>query len=282
MTQTNAFGRRVPSNPEILEDPATRAYVRRTLDTVVGALGLREEDSEEVLALAESCPDRELFESQAHAYLARRGALERVPGLLSGRAAQEYVQVAPHARGTRVLDYGCGDGRVGELFAQAGNDVRLADIYEHPHVKETGLPFALLAPGGGSALEGSYDTTLQLAMLHHCEDPMRALTHAAAHTAPGGRLLVIESVYGVREGALGELTHAQQWGAAFFFDRLYNRVLTDPALGVHTPGNYLTPEDWTDAFEGHGLRQLVREDIGIDIAIVPEYHVLYALEKPPA
>lgn len=280
----NAFGKRIPANPEILSDQEVAGHISTTLEELLQTLGhpAPAAATRHILQLAKS-QARKSFERTAHEYLRTSGVIPKLQQELRCRAAQEHAQIKGYVQGPLVLDYGCGDGEVGRLLAEEGNQVMLADVYRHPHIDAItrgGNPrFTLIPHTGSTPLDSQYDTTLLLTVLHHCKDPQATLKEAVQCTREAGKVIVIESVYGVNDGPLARLSREQQWNSAFFFDRFYNNVITDPALGVHTPGNYLTPGGWSRVFRDHGLAEKDRISIGIDLAIVPEYHVLYVLEK---
>ena len=175
------------------------------------------------------------------------------------------------------MDLGCGDGKVGELLSKQNLEVTLADIYEHEHVNSTGLRFLEKVPLGEK-----YDLTLLLTVLHHSEDPLITLKEAKKLTKKSGRIIVIESVYGVEIGDFGKLSSEQQRLTNVFFDHFYNRVIhysDDPNKKVSVPFNFQTPTEWKKTFEDVGLVQIGFEELGIDQPIVPEYHTLHVLEK---
>ncbi len=98
-----------------------------------------------------------------------------------------------------VLDYGCGDGQVAELIAKHTScTVALADVYEHGHIKETGLKFRLF-PQGSAVPFGAeeFDSTLAITVFHHSSNPLNSMKDVCRVTKPGGRVIVIESVFGV-------------------------------------------------------------------------------------
>lgn len=289
--KTNAFGRRIPTYEDMLESPAGNS-IRSRLAEVLCELGDNSLDykfADKLISLAKAAPEQSMFERGAHCYIKRKNILPNIPPKLVARAYQEFCQINPCVRGKTLLDYGCGDGRVGAHFAAEGHHVNLADVYQNPNVAKTGLPFTLLPKEGKIPLSGQFDTTLLLTVLHHSNNPAGTLEQAVKCTKSGGRVIVIESVYGISHYdaeavhedtlKLKHLTEDQQWVQAFFFDRFYNNVITDPKLEVNTPGNYLKPREWTKLFEKAGLAQLERKHLGIDVPIVPEYHVLYVLEK---
>jgi hypothetical protein len=88
-------------------------------------------------------------------------------------------------------------------------------------------------------------------------------------TKKGGRVIVIESVYGVDGKELPEvigekiknylsLSPEQQRKVNIFFDHFYNRVLhysKDAKTKVNMPSNFKTLGNWEKIFVENGLKQ---------------------------
>ncbi|GGE79016.1 methyltransferase domain-containing protein [Stappia taiwanensis] len=101
------------------------------------------------------------------------------------------------ARGTRLLDMGCGWGMTSELFAFAGMDVTAVDI--NPRFVElinrrrekSGLPIkALVGSFEEIPTEGKFDAVLFYECLHHAVRPWVALNQVQKLLKPGGKLLL--------------------------------------------------------------------------------------------
>ena len=112
-------------------------------------------------------------------------------------------------------------------------------------------------------------------------------------TKVGGRVLVIESVYGVDGKQLPaemqkkiteylSLSAEQQRIVNVFFDHFYNRIISynpNPATKVNVPFNFNTPENWQKLFAQQGLEQERVVHLGLDQPLAPEYHTLHVLRK---
>lgn len=288
---TNAFNMDIPSMSKILENPAVAQFIERTLEKVVDHLGICSADRDaavgSLLALARKQQPLAQYEQQGHAILNDAGVVAAIPEKLSDRAALIYSQVSPHLVGTDMCDLGCGDGKVGELIAATGKTVTLSDMYQHPHIETTGLPFTPFTQGDPVPLpDNSADTTLLLTVLHHADDPVALLREGVRITRPGGHVILIESVFGITPeqaasvGAndFGALSAEEQRLGNIFFDHLYNRLIhhsADPANKVNVPFNFNTPARWGTILGQCGAPEQQCLHLGEDQKAVPEYHTLH-------
>jgi len=293
---TNSFGEKIFEPSEVLHDPNVSGTVTSMLYPVLGHLGLSSKETENVTrrslmhAYHESIDN---YEKHAHAVLEEVGVTRLIPKKLEDRAKKIISQISPHLVKGTVLDFGCGDGRVGELLRQQGYKVNLTDVYQNPHIKDTGLDFQLFQQGEDIPFgDNQFDNTLALTVYHHCNDPMKGISECARVTRPSGKVLVIESVFGVNGVGLDKdsqilnkdylsLTPEQQRRVNIFFDHFYNRVVhydSDPTKKVNVPFNFNTPENWKNLFEEYKMSQERVIHLGVDQPVVPEYHTLHVLQ----
>jgi len=287
----NAFGMSLPTMEELLSERTVAAYVEKTIDGVLAHIGIPVEEAmaarREILLWARHANSLTEYEAQGHQILERAGVVCALPAKLSGRAALIHSQISPFIHGNHICDLGCGDGKVGELLAKAGFKVTLADVYRHGHIDSIGLPFEILGQNDRVPLpDNAYDTTLLLTVLHHADNPVALLKEGARITRPGGRVILIESVFGItpKEGEqsgateFSSLTPEQQRLTNIYFDHLYNRLIhfsADPASKVNVPFNFNTPAQWATILDHCGAPQTVLQHLGIDQPSVPEYHTLH-------
>jgi len=290
----NAFNQKIPKMEEILDNQKIRGYIQNTLVSVLETLGAQDTSSitDDILKLAVEND----YEKKAHEYLETRGVTsQNLTTSLSGRAELMYNQIKDHIKTGSVLDYGCGDGKVGERLSKEGLEVVLADVYKHSHIEQTGLPFVQFVQGENMPSTEQYDNTLLFTVMHHSDDPIKTLLDAKAKTKKGGRIYIIESVYGIgtdkkdsyksqiAEG-FKKLDTEEQRQANIFFDHFYNRVIhysSEPKTKVNVPFNFRQPEgrdSWQEIFANNGLKEIKTEYLGIDQATVPEYHTLHIVE----
>lgn len=293
----NAFGASIPSIAQIANDAQMGPIIESTLTTVLSCLGIDHQRPELIARITEAArwSDRNKdYERDVHGMLSETGVLARIPEALLGRSALIRDQIEPFVKSGRLADIGCGDGRVGRLLSRPELEVALCDLYQHPNISGTELVFSKLTQLGALPYgSGSFDTALVLTVFHHSDDPLTVLREVSRILRPNGRLIVIESVFGI-EGlpnglertaenlAFVQLSCEQQRWLNIFFDHFYNRIVhysIDPTTKVNVPFNFNTPDEWRRAFEGVGLSQSTMIHLGIDQLVVPEYHTLHICDK---
>lgn len=287
----NAFGMTVPSMGTILQNPRVERFVELALKNVADHIGIPPERTDvainELRLLARTSSCLADYELAGHRVLTDAGVIAALPQKLTDRAWVIHSQVASWIVGDDICDLGCGDGKVGKLIASDGKNVTLADVYQHPHIVDTGLPFSLFSQSDSVPLaENSVDTTLLLTVLHHADNPVALLKEGIRITRPRGRVILIESVFGitpeqaagVKAESFGALSFEEQRLANIFFDHLYNRLIhfsSNPANKVNVPFNFSTPEKWASLLAQCGAPQIQLELLGIDQPAVPEFHTLH-------
>lgn len=291
----NAFGLPIYEIKDVLVDREIEAVIQQMCRDVFQHLGMTDEKSDavmrECLNFARSYNDVTEYEQSAHAVLACEGITEAIPEKLVERARIMHEQIKPHLLAGSVLDLGCGDARLAQMLQQDFT-LQLSDVYENQNVANTGMPFKLLEQSEAVPFgDSQFDNTLLLTVLHHSDNPEQVLREAHRVTRPDGRVIIIESVYGVNGQELSQarraqvqqylaLTPEQQRRVNIFFDHFYNRVIhytEDPTKKVNVPFNFNTPEMWKQLFEQAGLKQEQIVHLGVDQLAVPEYHTLHVL-----
>lgn len=221
----------------------------------------------------------ENFDRQLQSLLAGSLNEAKTRYLLDQRAHMVAGQIVPYLHGESLFDVGTGDGMVAWNVHSHFRRHLLSDVkdYRDPRVP---LPFVITAEGHPlKAADDEYDTVVLTNVLHHALDPLFLLDECIRVARQ--RIVIIESVYG-DEARLGQASHPfclprdAQFVYTSFFDWFYNRVLH---CDVQVPFNFLPPQEWEQHFKDRRLTVAAKEDLGIDIEIVPIHHVLYALDK---
>lgn len=280
---TNSFGRKIIQS---IEDEKIAQALIENLEIVFLNLGVH--NAKEIatkIVLLEKQEGRTLvFEEKAFKILEENHIHTKILQERMKRSQVAYNQIKDYVIGKQILDLGCGNGEIGLLLTEKKFNVSLTDVYEHPAVKKTNLPFKMFKPGKSLNYKNQcFDTTLLLTVLHHAEDPLQLLEEAKRVTSSGGRIIVIESVIGIKGKGrkFFRLTEEQQFQANCFFDYFSNRVMqytSDITKKINVPCNFNTPQGWKDIFKNAGLKEIKRVDLGFDQAVVPEYHTLHILE----
>ncbi|MDB5048859.1 MAG: SAM-dependent methyltransferase UbiG [Fibrobacteres bacterium] len=123
-------------------------------------------------------------------------------------------------RNQRIVDLGCGNGRLAILLAQAGNTVTGIDSSEEqirlarenangPDMEVAdGNPSFKYAPMEDTGLPaGSFDVVIMSQSLHHAAKPKEAIAESHRLLAPGGRILILDL-----------LAHGEEWMRTKFGD----------------------------------------------------------------
>jgi SAM-dependent methyltransferase len=298
MGKRNAFNQPLYDPREVIRDERVEKAVRSMLCSVLTSFDLPKREAQELasksVAIAKASPSLEKHEEGAYKILKESGITEQLAEKFSERAEIKRKQIVGYLVKGSVLDFGCGDGRVGETLSKMGFDVTLTDVYENSHIKDTSLPFRLLDRKERIPFKnGSFDNVIALVVYHHSEDPIHSLKESARVLKKGGKLVVIESVYGIDDSrppgkvksmarAYFKLNREQQRKTSMFHDHFSNRIFRftkNKKFKVNVPFNFNTPENWEVLFERHGLKQERKEYLGFDQPTAAEFHVLYVLSK---
>jgi ubiquinone/menaquinone biosynthesis C-methylase UbiE len=149
-------------------------------------------------------------------------------------------------RGHTVLDVGCGDGLIDGMILERRPDLQICGV--DPLVRPD-AHIAVAAFDGRSIPypERSWDTVLFCDVLHHTEQPLELLREACRVAKCS---VVIKDHYA--QGTLARTTL-----------RLMD-VAGNLPYGVVLTYNYLTPDQWQEAWRAAGLvPRFVRQELGI-------------------
>jgi SAM-dependent methyltransferase len=126
---------------------------------------------------------------------------------------ERVVRFALEVAGTagRVLDLGCGDGRLAARLAEAGADVAGIDpsteALERARQAHPGLQLVPPEPDGRLPFaDNSFDAVVCVNVLEHVADTQSLMSEARRVLVPGGRLAVAVPWHGRLKSALIALT----------------------------------------------------------------------------
>ena len=189
-----------------------------------------------------------------------------VTRLLMRYARGEAAAVADFVVGSRVLDLGAAEAYVpAALSALTGAWACGVDIGIHCRAR---VPYAVYDGRRLPFGDATFDTTLLLMTLHHCEAPEAVLDEAVRVTRR--RLIVTESVYRTRtERAWLHLLDGR-------VNRFRHGGAMRPALHVRRP------EEWRRLFETRALSLVATRWLGSAVERLVHHPVLWALDVAPA
>jgi SAM-dependent methyltransferase len=159
-------------------------------------------------------------------------------GLVYGRRMRLLAEklAAPLPANARVLDVGCGDGKIDSLIMRVRSDVDIQgiDVLVRP---QTHIPVVKFDGAKIPHPDAAFDVVMFVDVLHHCQDPAALLAEAARVSR--GLVLIKDHT---REGLLAESTlRFMDW-----FGNAHH--------GVALPYNYWTLAQWRSCLERLGLK----------------------------
>lgn len=293
----NFFGLKIPEIKKIAKDKRIEKNIVSMFLSFLEHLGVPEKKREEIInkiiRIAKEYNELDEYERKTHKILEKEGITRKVSKKFGERAEIIYNQVKDYVKGEKVLDLGCGDGKVGELLSKGGFNVVLADVVKHPNIDNLNLNFKLFDKEKKVPFkDNTFDTTLIITVIHHADNPLKVIKEVYRVTKPNGMVIAIETVYDVKgEGLTKEqkeefkdfltLSDEEQRDSNIFFDHFWNRVqqFSDKKENkINVPNNHNTPSEWNTIFKENGLEQEKTIHLGIDQPTAPEYHTLHILK----
>lgn len=164
--------------------------------------------------------------------------------------------------GSKVLDIGAGRGFIAKDIAEKRKvDVTLLDVV---NFNQTNLPFVLYNGETIPFSENSFDVSLLITVLHHCDEPENVLSEAIRVSK--SRLIIIEDVY------------RSFWGKKYiiFLDTLFNLPCLIKQPRENMPFNFKTESEWRTIFKNFNLKIVYQKRFKL-FGIFPR--CLFVLEK---
>lgn len=258
MQVIDIFQNKTPCNEQTLRN------ARLFLTELLGTLGIKIRKTKELIAelfyICDNGLKIEEIEDRLKTLLVDLELERKIRESLKDRASIINSQLKPFIGPGSILDIGAGDGELAATFAENDRTIQLLDVV---NTNRTNLPFDIFDGMHIPYESKSYDYTLLITVLHHCNDPFFILKEAMRVTRK--RLIITESVF------LNETNRRFN----MFFDWFYNRILRD---NINVPYNFNTPHGWEQIFTKMGLKLTESIEIGIDQITVPEYHWLFVLD----
>ncbi len=297
-SKKNFWGQAIPSTNELFANRIFAEHINYELvnlflklDNQCDARSL----AEEVVFLAGSRQYEPEYEYLAHQLLVDTGLIQKHHQEVKSLSQRKYDLFMPYVVGNRVMDFGCGDGLLGRRFADNCYDVTLADVCRNSLVDESNLPFVYFTQGETMPLEDEqFDAILIYGVLHHSDAPIASIKDLIRLIRPNGRLITVETVYGINETELSKVQREEakpmlafdelgQFHHTMFFDHFANRIFThfaeDPLHKINVPYNFNKLEEWNRIFEELQTKVIASKHLGVNEVSSPLYHTLHVCEK---
>jgi SAM-dependent methyltransferase len=142
--------------------------------------------------------------------------------------AWALATVALAGKRPRVLDLGCGDGRVAQVIARAGAEVAGVDpselALERARAAQPDVDFRLPGPDGSLPFgDGSFDVVVSIHVLEHVADTQRLMSEARRVSKPRAWIAITVPQHGRLQ---------RTWTALASFERHHDPL--EPTLRFYT------------------------------------------------
>ncbi len=215
----NKFSETIHSIPELTADPGIMEHITKSLRNLFEYLGFEGQHAKTVLEKTLAAFDEEVLKSNSRQrgteteydlpenllkFYDEIGFRERRKKRIKGRARAMYCLTKPHlVEGETTLDIGTGNSSIALEIHNSGYNVGTMDITDNRSAaakekEQEGLEFQLhTADEPLRYAKDSCDNSLLIAILHHCDDPIKILSEAVRVSRK--RICIYESTFGVAE-----------------------------------------------------------------------------------
>lgn len=309
----NKLGEIIYSIPQIAKDKVMMDYIAKSLRGLFSYLGYGGSQLEEIMQRTLASFDEKVLDENSTKrgecldkveynlpqdlldFYKKIGYREKRSKRNSGRADGIFQMLKPYLNGCPILDVGTGNSTVAVEIHKSGHRINTMDVTDNRckearQKEKEGLSFSVHSCNEHLRyMPGSYGTVMTMAVLHHCDEPLRLLDDAVNTT--NSRLIIYESTFGAgKENCLGLLkSNPEVYGRYFSLDREQQKmycIFLDWFLNkieylndAHIPCNFTSPDKWEKVFREKGLEVRERKLLGFDNPGISEFHVLYVLEK---
>lgn len=245
-------------------------YFRLVL--ILSQLGIPQEKIDSNIKWIFDMISTEKSEARAANYIGREIVPQIIGRPLASRAQYMAEIVSPYLKKGRLLDFGCGDGKVSFSLSSTGrayaNQVSHITLYDIETYVEKKIRDIMEFTTDWNRIKSSFafDTTLVLTVLHHCEDIDQEMERLLQVSK---RLIIIESI----------VSNLNPGPVMAWIDWFYNRGL-HPLTDIPVPGNFKTHDEWLNIFYLYNLKLEKIIDYGVDLLVAPEHHMMYVLDNP--
>ena len=164
--------------------------------------------------------------------------------------------------GSMVLDIGAGRGFIAKnIFEKRKAKVTLLDVIDF---NQTKLPFVLYNGKKIPFFDNSFDVSLLITTLHHCDEPDNVLSEAIRVSKL--RVIIFEELY----------ENFWQKRSQFFLDILFNFLQLISPPRENMPFNFKKESEWRAIFKKFNLRIVEQKKFKL-FGIFPR--ALFILEK---
>lgn len=250
-------------------------------NTLLTTIGFSVEKSEEIIKIFFELIDKELIledaRSKFESYI-KGQEINNLPfttafdQLMKKRADRIYGEIANVlACKGKILDFGCGNGMVGELLHSRNNlEISGCDVIV---TENTDLHIKILKFDGYhlEVPDNNFEAGYANSVLHHIENPERAVKELSRVVSK--RFVLIEdTLQGDTKEAIDK--HKDR---LFVNDLFFNYFLTDKNIPM--PECYKESGDWVDMFVKYGFKLTEKTDLGWSKILPAVFRARLVFEK---